>query len=61
MRGRVIGEDGRVHDRPDLVALVQEDGPVLFAFLLAAGFDGPERTSDGIAALMRGEAVGGDG
>ncbi|WP_158564205.1 hypothetical protein [Jiangella anatolica] len=50
-----------MHDRPDLVALVQEDGPVLFAFLLAAGFDGPERTSDGIAALMRGEAVGGDG
>lgn len=38
-----------MHGRPRLIALLQEDGPAIFAFLLAAGFEGPERTSDGIA------------
>ncbi|RIQ10910.1 hypothetical protein [Jiangella rhizosphaerae] len=35
--------------RTGLVELVHEEGPALFTFLLAAGFEGPERISDGIA------------
>lgn len=38
-----------MYPRPGLVELVQDEAPALFAFLLDAGFMGPERISDGIA------------
>lgn len=38
-----------MHGRPRLITLVQDEAPAIFAFLLTAGFEGPERTSDGIA------------
>lgn len=37
---------GRRAERPDPI---WQDGPALFAFLVEAGFTGPERTEDGLA------------
>ena len=44
-----LADDGDMYPRPGLVELVQDEAPALFAFLLDAGFMGPERISDGIA------------
>lgn len=46
-----------MHERPRLIALVQDEGPAIFAFLLTAGFDGPERTANGIAYHRNGLRV----
>lgn len=48
-QAQILAHDGEMYPRPGLVEVVREEGPALFAFLLDAGFTGPERTSDGIA------------